>query len=137
MGSFDYIDGLAKQILTELTEVLNKYHMVQHGERYWNILVGPWLRIYLQLAFNRYYALEQALKNYEISGTVIIEGNNCDLATSDTRSFMDACEDDRWNHNFYSRIMTFRGDVELNPTFVSPEKRRDEKIDDPRYEYAE
>jgi len=122
LSGFDYIDGLAKQILTELTEVLNKYHMVQYSERYWNILVGPWLRMYVQLAFNRYYALNQTLKNYEVSGTVIIEGGNCDLATSDTRSFMDACEDDRWNHNFFSRIMTFRGDAELNPTFVSPGK---------------
>jgi putative transferase (TIGR04331 family) len=117
-----YIDTLVNLILTELTEVLNKYHQVQHNERYWNIVIGHWLKIYVSVAFNRYYTLDQALKNYKISGTVIIEGGNCDLATSDIRSFLDACNDDQWNHVFYSRVMTFRGDAELNPTFVSPGK---------------
>tara|TARA_Y100001934_G_scaffold249228_1_gene310502 strand:- start:484 stop:2322 length:1839 start_codon:yes stop_codon:yes gene_type:complete len=122
LSGMDYVHGLTKQILTELTEVLNKYHGVQYSERYWNILISPWLRIYVQLAFNRYYALDQTLKNYKISETFIIQGGNCDLATSDIRSFMDACSDDRWNNSFYSSIMTFRGDVELNSIFVPREK---------------
>jgi putative transferase (TIGR04331 family) len=122
LSDMDYVVGLAKQILTELTELLNKYHMVQYSERYWNIILGQWLRVYVQFAFNRYYALDQTLKNYTVSGTIIIENDNYDLSTSDLRSFMNACDDDRWNHIFNSRIMTFRGDVEMNPTFVSSGK---------------
>jgi putative transferase (TIGR04331 family) len=128
----DYINGLTSQILTELTEVLNKYHRVQYSERYWKILLGHWLQMYVEMAFNRYYALDQALKNYKVLGAVIIKGDNYHLATSDLMGFIHACDDALWSHFFWSRILTFRGDAELNLTFVSSEKANgfgDEKKD--------
>jgi putative transferase (TIGR04331 family) len=114
LSSADFIDGLTSQILSELTGVLNEHHKVQYSERYWNILLGHWLKRYVSVAFNRYYTLDQALKNYEVTGTSILKDVDYDLATSDSLSFIWVCNDDRWNHTLYSRIMTFRGDIALN-----------------------
>ena len=39
LSCIEYLGGLAKQILTELTDALNRHHDVQHSERYWNIII--------------------------------------------------------------------------------------------------
>jgi putative transferase (TIGR04331 family) len=122
VGNARYLDVLGAQIMTELTEALNKYHQVQHNERYWGILFGLWFRTYVRIAFNRYYTLDQALKNYEVFGTVIIKDDTYPLAMPNSRSFLLAISDDRWNHSIFSRIIDFRGDLELDRILVSPEK---------------
>ena len=107
----DYVDGLAIKILSELSAALNKFHQVQHSERYWNIVLGHWLKRYVSVAFNRYHTLDQALKNYNIEGTIIFKDSGYTLTTPDSGSFMWACDDDRWNHTLYSRIIDYRGEI--------------------------
>lgn len=114
LSDIDYIDELTKQILSELTEALNKFHQAQHSERYWNIVLGHWVRSYVLVTFNRYYTLDQAIKNYEVTGTLVFAGADYNLATSNSYDFIFACEDDQWNHILYSRIMRFREDIELH-----------------------
>jgi len=110
----DYVQMLAGEILIELTEALNKFHQTQHSERYWNIVLGHWLQRYVAVAFNRYHSLDQALKDHEIAGTTVFEAREYSIATTDSLSFIYACNDDQWNHVLYSKLMAYRGDVELN-----------------------
>lgn len=110
----DRVLMLSGQILTELTETLNKFHQVRHSERYWNIVLGHWLQRYVAVAFNRYHTIDQAIKNYEIDGSTILETKGYNLAMADSLGFILACNDDRWNHELYSRIITYRGDIEAN-----------------------
>ena len=84
----EYVDELAIKMLAELVEALNKYHQVQHGERYWNIVLGTWLKRYVLVAYNRYFTLNQALKNYEVSGASIFIDADYNLATSDSIKFI-------------------------------------------------
>lgn len=129
-----YALTLTGQILTELTQALNKFHQTRHSERYWNIVLGHWLLRYVSVAFNRYHTLDQAIKNYEISGTTVFDEKDYSLATADSLSFIWACNDDVWNHVLYSRLMAYRGDVQMNPSsallegckgFSQEEKRPD------------
>ncbi len=115
LSDIDYVDELVRQLLNELAEALNKYHQVQHSDRYWNIILGHWLTRYVFVAFNRYYTLDQTMKNYEIAGTLVFKGADYNLATSNSHDFIFACGDDQWNHILYSRIMRFREDIELYP----------------------
>ena len=119
LSDTDYVDELVNKILSELNDALNKYHQTQHSERYWNIVLGHWLRRYVLVAFNRYYTLDQAMKNYEVTGTVVFAGANYNLVTSSSYDFIFACGDDQWNHILYSRIISFRGDIELNQVLSS------------------
>jgi putative transferase (TIGR04331 family) len=114
LSDFDYADQLVAQILSELAEALNNYHQVQHSERYWNIVLGCWLRRYVFVAFNRYYTLDQAMQNYDVTETLVLKGDDYNLATVNSYDFIFACGDDQWNHILYSRIMKFREDVELS-----------------------
>ena len=84
----DYIQTLTEQLLSELTESLNTLHKTKYGERYWNIVLGHWLQRYVAVIFNRYFTIEQVLKNYQISGTTIFDGTVYSLTTEKSIDFI-------------------------------------------------
>ena len=55
----DYLEALFSQLLTELTDSLNAFHNESHSSRYWNILIGHWLRQYLKVIINTLVAQTQ------------------------------------------------------------------------------
>lgn len=112
-----YMQVLSTRLLSELAVALNAYHHTSHSLRYWQIVLGRWLMRYVAVTFNRYYTLEQALNNYEVSGTTVFESAGYNLATADSLTFVHACNDDIWNHVIYSRILNYWGQVKIEPDF--------------------
>jgi len=112
----EYIHTLYSEILSETVEQLNKYHHTNHGLRYWTILLGHWLQRYLDMMFNRYFTMKQALEEHKITGTTVFDPTDYSLATSDSLSFIWACNDDVWNNVLYSRIIKYMdcNNIELN-----------------------
>lgn len=113
----NYVITLAETILTTLAEALNRFHQTRHSERYWNIVLGHWLQRYVSVAFDRYYALEGAVRSHAISGTTVVEGSEYSLATGDSDSFTWACNDDSWNEVLFSRLIAYRGDIEVGTEY--------------------
>jgi putative transferase (TIGR04331 family) len=102
-----YIKKIFFEILGELAVALNAYHRSQHSIRYWHILLGHWLYRCISVAFNRYHSLIAALNGYDIFGTAVFRSPPYILATADSLSFIDACNNDVWNNVFYSKILFF------------------------------
>ena len=108
-----YVQALADQLLIELTAEMNAFHGVQHGVRYWNILLGHWLQRYVAVVFNRYATLEQAFKKYQISGSTVFVADGYCLAAPDSDGFVRGCTDPVWNHVLFANILHFMGHCEL------------------------
>jgi putative transferase (TIGR04331 family) len=108
-----YIQLLSRELLKELAESLNVFHNTDHSLRYWHLLLGSWLQRYVAVTLNRYATLEQTLTQYEISGTTVFDLADYNLATADSDGFVWACNDDIWNHVFYSDILKHWSNVEL------------------------
>jgi putative transferase (TIGR04331 family) len=111
-----YVQTLTSELLIELAAALNSLHDTNHSPRYWNILLGHWLGRHVNVCFNRYFTIEQALKNYKITSTTIFDSTGYSLATSDSTDFLWACNDDIWNNVLYGRVLEHMGckDVELD-----------------------
>lgn len=107
-----YVQGLSSNLLIELSTSLNTFHNTSHSNRYWNILLGHWLQRYVAMCFNRYFTVKQALGEYKILSTTVLDIANSSLATSDSSNFMLAINNDGWNHILYARILSCLGDVE-------------------------
>lgn len=108
--NLSYHQKLTNELLIEVSDALNKYHKTKHSLRYWHILLGHWLQRFVAVIFNRYFTLDQVLKNYKIQGTAVFDSLNYSLATTDSMAFIWACGDPIWNHVLYSRILNFRDD---------------------------
>lgn len=114
MSDLAYLYGLAKQLFDELTIAFNTFHNTNHSRRYWEIMIGHWLHRYVAVIFNRYFTVEQALRKYKISSSTIFDDSNYTLSTSDSNTFLFACNDDIWNHVLYSKVLKFFGGINLD-----------------------
>jgi putative transferase (TIGR04331 family) len=101
--------ALEENLLSKLREALNEHHGVQHGERFWRIVLGHWLRRYVDVMLNRVKTLELCLQSYEISGTTAYSNAHYTLATTDSYSAIWAFNDNRWNNALGVRILDLMG----------------------------
>lgn len=108
-----YVQSLTSQLLKELADALNMFHGTCHSLRYWEIVLGHWLQRYVAVVFNRYFTIKQALEKHELAGTIVFESKTYHLATTDSTTFIWACNDDIWNHVLFSKILRYQGYVTL------------------------
>ncbi len=102
---YQYLQDLYEKLLTELSVQLNHIHGVNFSLRYWRILVGPWLGYFIQILFDRWFSLQQAIDNYQLSGTVVLTGKEGSFIPNDMSEFSQLILSDSWNHHIYSVIL--------------------------------
>lgn len=114
----DYLRAreLEKIIFPSLCVELNNYHKTKHTERFWQIIVGHWLRIYIDTMINRINTLEECVQDYKLSGTTAFSGSNQNLVTENTLSFLKIVDDSYWNNALNIRILEllFPKKIKLN-----------------------
>ncbi|MCW8901344.1 MAG: LIC12162 family protein [Gammaproteobacteria bacterium] len=104
---YQYLLELFERILNELATELNKIHGVSHTIRYWRIIIGPWLMMFLPVIFDRWSCLHVAIDKYPITNTKIQEGVNLNCVPQSMEHFSDMVKSDIWNHRLYSSILKF------------------------------
>lgn len=100
-----YTDGLYEKYLKILSEQLNKVHDQQYSERYWRILVGYWLRQFIDIVYDRYTLVEKAFSDNRISKTYRVNFEISDAAPFDMHDFNRIKVNDEWNHFIYSFLI--------------------------------
>jgi putative transferase (TIGR04331 family) len=117
----DYLNlqGLHERLLRGLSVDLNQTHGVDHGLRYWRILVGPWLGCFVQMLFDRWSCIQRAIGGYELSGTVVLFGGEEFLIPNDMCEFPVLYVGDEWNHHIYGAILQ---QLSQMPTIRVPRK---------------
>ena len=99
------LSAFYERLLSDLAAQLNLIHGVDHSHRYWRILIGPWLGYFVQILFDRYESIHQALGLYELNETITLTGREEDLTPHDMDHFISLFVGDDWNHHIYSMIL--------------------------------
>lgn len=100
-----YLQELHGRLLQALTVQLNEMHQVDHSLRYWRILIGPWLGYFVQMLFDRWTSIQQAIQGYELNGTIVLYGRDKALVPNDMSDFARLFAGDEWNHHIYAAIL--------------------------------
>ena len=100
---------LEDKLFPAMCEALNQYHDVQHGERFWRIVLGHWLRRYVDVILNRVKTLEQCLQAHQVSGMTVFENHNHALSPQDSYAAIWYFGDDRWNNILSMHIIQLLG----------------------------
>lgn len=103
---YDEARALEEKLFSILYPALNEHHGVQHSARFWRIVLGHWLRRYVDVMLNRVRTLEHCLHTYHISGMAIFSGRAYALAQVDSSASTWAFNDDRWNTELDVRIVS-------------------------------
>lgn len=101
---------ISLELLSEMTDALNRIHGTTHCVRYWNILLGHWLQRCVSIVLNRYHILVSALQNSNVVGTTILDFSDSTLAANDSGTFIWASNSDVWNHALFAKIIHHLGD---------------------------
>ena len=104
-ADYRWLQELHERLLLELVADLNQMHGVDHGLRYWRILVGPWLGYFVQMLFDRWACIQRATGEYELSGTVVLSGGEEALIPNDMSDFPILYVGDEWNHHICGLIL--------------------------------
>jgi putative transferase (TIGR04331 family) len=106
LKDLEYLAEISDKIFKDLVGELNKLHNTSRSERYWNIVLGHWFKRYIRLMFNRFTTVNLAFENYRISSFKISLPLQ-KLVTSDSQSFLYACNEEQWNQGLYLKVLKF------------------------------
>lgn len=104
-SDYQYLINFYERLLESLAGQLNEKHGVDHGLQYWRILVGPWLGYFIQILFDRWSCLKAAEKNYDLSGTVVLQNKKEQFIPLGMDAFIPLLLDDEGNHDLCSQII--------------------------------
>ena len=62
-SDYRYIKKLYEENLLLIAKKLGKLHNATTDVRYWEIIIGPWLRIFMDVLFDRYESIRLVKKN--------------------------------------------------------------------------
>ena len=101
-----YIDEIYELYLSRLTDQLNMIHNVSYSLGYWRIILGPWLRYFIEMVYDRYLSIEKASKE-NINYAVVVDINDKDIVPRNMMNFNQLYIDDIWNQFIYQSILKY------------------------------
>ena len=102
---YQYLQKLYEKLLADLSYKLNQIHNVEHTQRYWRILIGPWLGYFIQMLFDRWFMLKKAIETKEGSVCRVINRDPITVAPNDMKHFNQMYIEDDWNEVIYGQLL--------------------------------
>lgn len=103
-----YVNRIYEKMLPLLGVALNSIHSKNHSPRYWRILIGPWLQLYLSVVYDRFVHIKHALDQYPGFTTIGLSAESFVVPT-DTLSFACFLSEESYNLQLYTKILSVIG----------------------------
>jgi putative transferase (TIGR04331 family) len=103
-----YLDECGERMLNHLAEYLNSVHGTSHSQRYWRILLGPWLLHALHVTYDRYVHLVEAFTRYPDLQTIVLDPQSFQVPRN-TQEFIGFVLDDPFNLQIFSQLLPGMG----------------------------
>ena len=100
-----YLREFHEVLLQRLQIVLNGYHHTSYSVRYWRIVIGPWLAVFVPAVFDRWEHLRAAMALYDYDAILLNKNTLSDLIRPNYHSSALSLQDDSWNYSLYSDII--------------------------------
>lgn len=102
--AYNYLNELYERHLTELSGFMNEIHGTEHNVRYWRVVIGPWLQLFLHVLYDRYSHIKAAIAEFEKFDTMVLAEDFYQLSEN-THDFIEFCKDDKYSLQLYSKIL--------------------------------
>lgn len=106
----DICHQIYEETLDELCYRLNLFHGVSYEKKQWRILIGTWLLFFIEILYERYTRIENALSLFPDAYTYTLPKSDCRLVTTDTYDFITLngqATRDYYNLKLFSLIMYY------------------------------
>ena len=116
--AYRYVESVYFRTMPCLAERLNAVHHTDYSERYWEIVIGYWLREYLEVLYERYECIRAALNRVRGAQVKLIHPDDY-LILEDGQDFEKRCVTDLYNLQLYSQIIKHLGGFEITHVRIS------------------
>jgi putative transferase (TIGR04331 family) len=100
-----YLDDVYERFLVQLSNNLDRTNSTFKGIDYWRIVVGPWLRFFIDVLFDRYETIHGAYKLGVVDNTWILPYDLNDWVPDGFKDFFVSISEDKWNHILYAECI--------------------------------
>lgn len=108
-----------KKVFDALVKSLNQTHNTTHSNRFWDILLGHWLRYFIDITYNRVKTLEQCFANYSIASFTTYNKEKYRSIPADFSEAMREFQNPAWNEYIYSQIIEILNPSNLEINYIS------------------
>ena len=106
--TIDYLHEVYEKLLPVLAQVLNETHKVNFSNRYWRIVLGPWLLYYLHTLHDKYSQILSLKQRYADFTTICLD-ESCFVVPGDSLTFANLMKGDAYNLQLYSQLFRLLG----------------------------
>lgn len=103
-SAYIYVNRIYEKMLPLLGAALNGIHGKNHSVRYWRILLGPWLQLYLSVLYDRFVHIEQAIGKYPDFTTIGLSEKSFVVPT-DTLDFACILLEESYNLQLFTKVL--------------------------------
>lgn len=100
-----YLDKVYEKYLEILTDKLNNIHQVDHSIKYWRIIIGPWLKYFCEIIFDRYLSIKSARESNKIQNTYLRLYSYESYIPYDFNNFLRGINTDEFNFFIYCKLI--------------------------------
>lgn len=104
--AYCYLQKVYQNLLPQFTRLFNELHGENHNQRYWEIMVGYWLREYIEILYERYRCVKAAYLIYP-DAIVHVLDPTCYVCPQNGKEFQYFCLGHWYNHQLYSQIIEY------------------------------
>lgn len=102
-----YIEKICDKILPLLSSELNKIHNIERSEKYWKIVLYPWLFIHIYSLYDRYLLIQSAKESILVTDTYVLQCEDLSkiIPTYPWGNILQYYYSDEYNQYIYGRII--------------------------------
>lgn len=120
---YKYLLNFYERLLPVISLRLNQYHKVEFSDKYWRVLIGPWLSYFLHSVFDKWESVQEAKKHYYIKETIKLDLSEFNLTpVSMAHFFSSFIMNDYWNHHIYSEILKYSTSIKQKTVKINIKK---------------
>lgn len=126
-NNFNLSSAIFYEIMNCIKYELNLLFNKNFDQKFYEIVIGSWLRKFIQQFILKYKNIIEISKNLKIHSATIYETKSFNFFTSETHTIQHATNDNLWNSCIYSYILN---NLDLNIELKSidpPEKKFDDR----------
>ncbi len=129
INNFNLSNVIFYEILECVKKELNLRFEKNFNQKFYEIIIGAWLRKFIQQFVIKYKNIIEIKKNYNIKCSTIYNTDNYNFFTSETHTIQHATTNNLWNSCIYSYILSnLNSNIELN--LIDP---LEENFDDSKF----
>jgi putative transferase (TIGR04331 family) len=99
-----YLNEIYTEYLEKFTQKLNVLHRLSYSTRYWEVLIGAWLKLFIHVFFDRLQCVIEAASNYPDAELIRLKKFSSINYPKDSEEFFRATSDEVWNEQITADI---------------------------------